>query len=64
MKIDLDILCREVLKDHPLAVSRYFDGEKGLIGLFMGEIMKRSKGKVDPKEANKMLIKYLTIKGN
>ena len=34
----------------------YKNGKKGLLGLFMGEVMKLSKGKADPKLANKLLI--------
>ena len=30
-------------------------GKKGLIGLFMGEVMRLSKGKADPKLANQLL---------
>lgn len=45
----------EVLADHPVKVLEYKKGKKGLIGMFMGEVMKKSKGKVDPKIANKLL---------
>ena len=31
------------------------NGKKGLIGLFMGEIMNLSKGKIDPKKTNILL---------
>lgn len=39
----------------PDKVKAYQNGKKGLIGLFMGEVMKQSKGKADPKQANKLL---------
>lgn len=45
----------EVIKNLPEKVAEYRKGKKGLIGLFMGEVMKKSKGKVDPKLTNKML---------
>ena len=35
--------------------KEYKNGKKGLIGLFMGEVMKLSKGKADPKLANNLL---------
>ena len=35
-------------------VAEYKEGKKGLIGLFMGEVMKLSKGKADPKLANQL----------
>ena len=49
----------EVLKDMADKVKAYHKGKKGLIGMFMGEVMKRSKGKVDPKLANKLLVETL-----
>lgn len=39
----------------PNKVKAYQNGKKGLIGLFMGEVMKLSKGKADPKMANQLL---------
>ena len=36
-------------------VLEYQHGKKGLTGLFMGEVMKLSKGKVDPKTVSKLL---------
>ncbi len=45
----------DVLASFPDKVKAYRNGKKGLVGMFMGELMKRSKGKVDPKVANKLL---------
>ena len=45
----------EVLAALPAKVVEYKSGKKGLMGLFMGEIMKRSKGKADPKVASELL---------
>lgn len=36
-------------------VLEYQQGKKGLAGLFMGEVMKLSKGKVDPKSVSQLL---------
>lgn len=40
---------------YPEKVAEYKGGKKGLIGLFMGEIMKLSRGKADPKLANQLV---------
>jgi aspartyl-tRNA(Asn)/glutamyl-tRNA(Gln) amidotransferase subunit B len=40
-------------------VARYRAGEKQLIGFFMGQLMKVSGGKADPKVSNQMLRKNL-----
>jgi len=46
---------QQVMKNNPEKVIEYKKGKKGLIGLFMGEIMKLSKGQADPKLANQLL---------
>jgi aspartyl-tRNA(Asn)/glutamyl-tRNA(Gln) amidotransferase subunit B len=41
-------------------VLEYKKGKKGLLALFVGEVMKRSKGKGDPKIINELIIRKLT----
>jgi aspartyl-tRNA(Asn)/glutamyl-tRNA(Gln) amidotransferase subunit B len=45
----------EVLSKMPDKVAEYKKGKKGLIGLFMGEVKKVSKGKADPKTTTALL---------
>lgn len=45
----------QVLTSNQSEVERYRSGEKQLIGFFMGQLMKVSKGKADPKAANQLL---------
>jgi len=40
-------------------VEEYKKGKKGLLALFVGEVMKQSKGKADPKLTNKLLLEKL-----
>ena len=49
----------EAIAKYPEKVKEYKEGKKGLIGLFMGEVMKLSKGKADPKLCNQMLREIL-----
>jgi aspartyl-tRNA(Asn)/glutamyl-tRNA(Gln) amidotransferase subunit B len=49
----------EVIKEFPLKVEEYQKGKKGIISMFMGEVMKRSKGKADPKVATELLAQKL-----
>jgi len=44
---------------YPDKVKAYRSGNKNLLGLFMGDVMKRSRGKADPKKVNEMLRKEL-----
>lgn len=48
-------IVEEVIKIFPLKVEEYRNGKKAIITMFMGEIMKRSKGKADPKVATRLL---------
>ena len=43
----------------PEKVKEYQKGKKGLIGLFVGEVKKKSKGKADPKIVTEMLERKL-----
>jgi aspartyl-tRNA(Asn)/glutamyl-tRNA(Gln) amidotransferase subunit B len=45
----------EVLAAHPAEVARYRGGEAKLIGFFVGQVMKRSQGKADPKGVQPVL---------
>lgn len=49
----------EVIRQHPGEVERYRNGEKQLVGFFMGQLMRVSGGKADPKIANALLRKTL-----
>jgi aspartyl-tRNA(Asn)/glutamyl-tRNA(Gln) amidotransferase subunit B len=52
-------IVEQVIKEFPLKVEEYKNGKKGIISMFMGEVMKRSKGKADPKVATQLLTKKL-----
>ena len=43
------------LAAYPDKVEEYRGGKKGVLGLFMGHVMKLSKGKADPKAANQLV---------
>lgn len=49
----------QALSQMPDKVSEYRKGKKGLIGLFVGEVKKLSKGKADPKKTSELLLKKL-----
>lgn len=55
----LNQLVAEVIAAFPDKVGAYRKGKKGLLGFFMGEVMKRSKGKAEPKSTNALLRKML-----
>lgn len=58
----LDQVVNDVIKEFPLKVEEYRKGKKGIVAMFMGEVMKRTQGKVDPKQASDVVIRKLNTK--
>jgi aspartyl-tRNA(Asn)/glutamyl-tRNA(Gln) amidotransferase subunit B len=58
----VDQFIKAAIAKFPDKVVEYKKGKKGVLGLFMGEIMKTSKGKIDPQRTNQLLIKELESK--
>ncbi|OKL41599.1 Asp-tRNA(Asn)/Glu-tRNA(Gln) amidotransferase subunit GatB [Pontibacter flavimaris] len=52
---ELAQIVQQVLAENPAKVEEYKAGKQSLIGMFMGEIMKKTKGKADPKVTNQLL---------
>ena len=52
---NLQLIINEVLTENAKKVKEFKKGKKGLVGMFMGQVMKKSQGKADPKVANKLL---------
>ncbi len=48
-------LIHSVLDRYPDKIKQYHQGKKGLLGLFMGELMKASRGTIDPGKATQLL---------
>ena len=46
---------QQAIAKYPEKAEAYKGGKKNLLGLFMGEVMKLSKGKADPKSTNQLL---------
>ena len=51
-----------VLEKFADKVTEYKKGKKGLLALFVGEVMKQSKGKADPKITNELVLEKLKAK--
>lgn len=55
----LAVQVAEILGRYPEKVAEYKNGKKGVIGLFMGDLMKMTEGKADPKVATQIFIQHL-----
>lgn len=52
---EIEAFIHQVIEQNPTEVERYRNGEKQLTGFLMGQLMKISQGKADPKKANQIL---------
>lgn len=50
---------RQVMSTNPKEVERFKAGEEKLIGFFVGQVMKLTKGKANPKLVNELVVKIL-----
>lgn len=55
----IEPLVESVLTANPDEVDRYRNGKKELIGFFIGQVMKQSKGQANPKQVRELLMKKL-----
>ena len=56
---EIERLVDEVLNNNPDNIEKYKNGKTKLLGFFVGEVMKFSKGKANPNTLNKLLKKKL-----
>jgi len=52
---ELEPLVDRILADNPGQVAAYKGGKEGLLGFFVGQVMKETQGKADPKVVNELL---------
>lgn len=56
---EIEDIVRDAIMSNPVQLQKYKDGNKGLIGFFMGQVMQKTKGKADPKTASQLVTKIL-----
>jgi aspartyl-tRNA(Asn)/glutamyl-tRNA(Gln) amidotransferase subunit B len=52
---ELEPLVDRILAENPKQVETYRSGKEGLLGFFVGQVMKETQGKADPKVVNELL---------
>jgi aspartyl-tRNA(Asn)/glutamyl-tRNA(Gln) amidotransferase subunit B len=55
----LEAILDEVLAAHPKELEQYHNGKTKLKGFFVGQVMKKTQGRADPKLTNQLLSKKL-----
>jgi aspartyl-tRNA(Asn)/glutamyl-tRNA(Gln) amidotransferase subunit B len=58
---EIDALIDQVLAANQPQVASYRDGKETLFGFFVGQVMKASKGKANPKVVNERLKEKLVL---
>ena len=56
---ELEPLVDRILADNPGQVAAFKGGKQGLLGFFVGQVMKETQGKADPKVVNELLRRKL-----
>lgn len=57
---EIEKIVLETLKKHPDEISRYKAGDQKLMGFFVGQVMKATQGKANPRIVNETLRKVLS----
>ncbi len=52
---ELEALVERAIEDHPDQAARYREGQSGLLGFFVGKVMRATKGKANPELVGQLL---------
>ena len=55
----LEAVVEEVIAENPDAVEKFKKGKTSIVGFFVGQVMKKTKGQADPKVVNKIVLEKL-----
>jgi len=55
----LEEMAKEILANNEKNVEKYKNGKTNLLGFFVGQVMKQTKGKANPAKVNKIFVKLL-----
>ncbi len=56
---ELEALAARVVAEHPAQVEQYRAGKQQVLGFFVGQVMKATQGRANPKLVNELLRKAL-----
>ena len=57
---EIDKIVQDVIAANPKAIEDFKSGKTNVTGWLMGQVMKLSHGKANPKQATEILNKYLS----
>lgn len=56
---EIEKVCIDVIKENPLEVEKYKSGKTNVLGFLVGQVMKKTQGKANPKLVNETLTRLL-----
>lgn len=56
---ELRPICEQLVADHPKNAASYRGGKQGLLGFFVGQVMKQTRGRANPKLVSQLLVEIL-----
>jgi aspartyl-tRNA(Asn)/glutamyl-tRNA(Gln) amidotransferase subunit B len=59
----LDAVIEEVTEEHPQAVEDFHNGRKEALNFLVGQVMRKTRGRVDPGDVNRRLREILSQGG-
>lgn len=59
---ELSTIITSVLEQYPDKIEAYKAGKTGVIDMLMGQVMKKSGGRISPRAAREMIVKFLSIR--
>ena len=58
---ELEILVSQIIGDYPDQVAQFREGKEKVLGFFVGQVMKATNGKANPKQVNEILRRELNV---
>jgi len=59
---ELKVVVKKIIADNPSIVAEYKKGKTNVLGFFVGQAMKETKGQADPKTLSEILLSLLAGK--
>jgi len=60
-QIKIQILVSQIIGDYPDQVAQFREGKEKVLGFFVGQVMKATNGKANPKQVNEILRRELNV---
>jgi aspartyl-tRNA(Asn)/glutamyl-tRNA(Gln) amidotransferase subunit B len=58
-RAELEAICQRILEQNPKQVAGYRNGKTALLGFFVGQVMKETRGSANPSLVNEILVRRL-----